>query len=69
MVQHVSNYSCEGARTSSLQAAFDVRWCRGPVGEAIIKPWAERLQACGVQIETGQLVQEVQGDELGKPNR
>ena len=48
LMRHLRN---EGDKTCVVQAAFDVRWCRGPVGEVIIKPWAERLQACGVQIE------------------
>ena len=51
------------------QAAFDVRWCRGPVGEKIIRPWAEQLMENGVHIATGQLVESVLPDSTGKPNR
>lgn len=32
------------------QADFDVRWCRGPVGERILAPFADHLKALGVKI-------------------
>jgi len=31
------------------QNSFDVRWCRGNVGELIFRPWVERMEAAGVQ--------------------
>ena len=30
------------------QTAFDVRWCRGNVGEKIFTPWCEELKDRGV---------------------
>ena len=31
------------------QNSFDVRWCRGNVGEKIFSPWVEQMQARGVE--------------------
>eukprot|EP00966_Prymnesium_polylepis_P284843 6580894-Prymnesium_polylepis.1 len=30
------------------QTSFDVRWCRGNVGELIFQPWVEQMQQRGV---------------------
>jgi uncharacterized protein with NAD-binding domain and iron-sulfur cluster len=32
------------------QTSFDVRWCRGNVGEKIFRPWVERMEALGVEL-------------------
>lgn len=38
------------------QTAFDVRWCRGNVGEVIFNPWTQALAAAGVDIRTSSRV-------------
>mmetsp|Transcript_1928 Transcript_1928/g.4554 ORF Transcript_1928/g.4554 Transcript_1928/m.4554 type:complete len:560 (-) Transcript_1928:249-1928(-) len=30
------------------QTSFDVRWCKGNIGELILRPWVEQMQARGV---------------------
>jgi len=35
------------------QNAFDVRWCRGNVGERIFTPWVEKLRQHGVSFCSG----------------
>ena len=32
------------------QTSFDVRWCKGNVGETIFKPWVEHMEARGVSF-------------------
>ena len=32
------------------QTSFDVRWCKGNVGEKIFAPWVEQMEARGVQF-------------------
>ena len=32
------------------QTSFDVRWCKGNVGERIFQPWVEQMEARGVQF-------------------
>lgn len=32
------------------QTAFDVRWCRGNVGEKIFQPWVEQMESRGVEF-------------------
>ena len=54
-------YDCSAAAALSCfhvfalqsQGAFDVRWCRGGIGELIFNPWAELLTASGVDIRGG----------------
>ena len=33
------------------QTAFDVRWCRGNIGDLIFAPWCERLRERGVTLQ------------------
>ena len=35
--------------------SFDVRWCRGNVGEAIFDPWVSQLRTLGVNFELGRV--------------
>ncbi len=42
--------------------SFDVRWCRGNVGEVIFDPWVAHLRTLGVNFETST---RVRGFELG----
>lgn len=35
------------------QNSFDVRWCKGNVGEVIFDPWVELLQRNGVEFQLG----------------
>jgi len=48
------------------QTAFDVRWCRGDVGELIFAPWCDRLRAAGVALKFGARVAgvDVRGDRV-----
>mmetsp|Transcript_5913 Transcript_5913/g.9872 ORF Transcript_5913/g.9872 Transcript_5913/m.9872 type:complete len:602 (-) Transcript_5913:325-2130(-) len=39
------------------QNSFDVRWCRGNIGELIFDPWVELLEEGGVRFETSTRVQ------------
>ena len=39
------------------QNSFDVRWCRGNIGELIFDPWVELMKENGVQFETSSRVQ------------
>ena len=34
------------------QTSFDVRWCKGNVGERIFQPWVEQMRARGVTFLT-----------------
>ena len=36
----------------SNQQAFDVRWCKGNIGEAIFDPWMRKMQEMGVRFQT-----------------
>ncbi|MEA5465865.1 FAD-dependent oxidoreductase [Leptothoe sp. PORK10 BA2] len=42
------------------QPDFDVRWCRGTVGEMIFRPWVEKIEALGGQVLANQRVSDVQ---------
>ena len=33
------------------QTAFDVRWCRGNIGDLIFSPWCEKLRERGVSLQ------------------
>ncbi len=41
------------------QPDFDVRWCRGTVGEMIFRPWVEQIEAAGGKILANQRVTDV----------
>eukprot|EP00584_Thalassiosira_punctigera_P015093 CAMPEP_0172562150 /NCGR_PEP_ID=MMETSP1067-20121228/95788_1 /TAXON_ID=265564 ORGANISM="Thalassiosira punctigera, Strain Tpunct2005C2" /NCGR_SAMPLE_ID=MMETSP1067 /ASSEMBLY_ACC=CAM_ASM_000444 /LENGTH=582 /DNA_ID=CAMNT_0013352329 /DNA_START=58 /DNA_END=1803 /DNA_ORIENTATION=- len=47
------------------QESFDVRWCRGNIGELIFDPWVRYLEQEGVKFETST---RVQGFEMGHAN-
>ena len=32
------------------QTSFDVRWCRGNVGDKIFRPWVEKMEGLGVEL-------------------
>ena len=34
------------------QTSFDVRWCRGNIGDMIFQPWVEQMKARGVRFVT-----------------
>jgi uncharacterized protein with NAD-binding domain and iron-sulfur cluster len=48
------------------QTAFDVKWCRGNVGDVIFSPWVESLQLKGVKFETSTRVVAFELDEASK---
>ena len=59
------------------QTSFDVRWCKGNVGELIFAPWVEQMQARGVQFvpstrvtgfsmsDDGSVIEKVRGRRTG----
>lgn len=47
----------------SSQNAFDVRWCKGNVGEKIFDPWVEHLQSLGVEFQLSTRVQGFRTDD------
>ncbi|KAL1496256.1 hypothetical protein AB1Y20_016219 [Prymnesium parvum] len=52
--------SCFHVFALQSRGAFDVRWCRGSIAEAIFKPWQARLQARpNVHLEAGARVSSV----------
>jgi uncharacterized protein with NAD-binding domain and iron-sulfur cluster len=54
----------------SNQKAFDVRWCKGNIGEQIFDPWVDRMKTQNVQFQTSSRVTgfEVNDDDTnGKP--
>ncbi|KAL3772434.1 hypothetical protein ACHAWO_004360 [Cyclotella atomus] len=54
-------YDCSAAAALSCfhvfalqsKGAFDVRWCRGSIGELIFHPWKHQLEGRGVQFKNG----------------
>ncbi|KAL7541867.1 hypothetical protein ACHAXR_011310 [Thalassiosira sp. AJA248-18] len=50
------------------QNSFDVRWCKGNIGELIFEPWVNYLQEKGVTFETSTRVQgfEMEANEISK---
>jgi uncharacterized protein with NAD-binding domain and iron-sulfur cluster len=54
-------YDCSAAAALSCfhvfalqsKGAFDVRWCRGSIGEKIFDPWRRQLEKRGVEIRNG----------------
>jgi uncharacterized protein with NAD-binding domain and iron-sulfur cluster len=50
------------------QTSFDVRWCRGNIGELIFDPWVELLIERGVRFEMSTRVQgfKMEGDCISK---
>lgn len=42
------------------QPDFDVRWCRGTVGEMIFKPWVEQIEQAGGKVLANKRVSDVQ---------
>ena len=47
----------------SSQNAFDVRWCKGNVGEKIFDPWVEHLQSLGVEFQLSTRVKGFRTDD------
>ncbi|KAL7516496.1 hypothetical protein ACHAWX_001506 [Stephanocyclus meneghinianus] len=45
--------SCFHVFALQSKGAFDVRWCRGSIGEKIFDPWRHQLEQRGVQFRTG----------------
>mgnify|MGYP001791561233 CR=1 FL=1 len=45
------------------QPDFDVRWCRGTVGEMIFRPWVERIEALGGKVLANKRVSDVQVED------
>lgn len=50
------------------QPDFDVKWCRGTVGEQIFQPWCDRITQAGGRILTRHPVTDVRTDESGEVN-
>lgn len=48
------------------QTAFDVRWCRGNVGDLIFAPWCDKLRESGVDLQFGTRIEgvELQGEAV-----
>ena len=44
------------------QPDFDVRWCRGTVGEMIFRPWVQQIEAAGGRILANHRVTDVRVD-------
>ena len=44
------------------QPDFDVRWCRGTVGEMIFRPWVERIESLGGKVLANRRVSNVRVD-------
>lgn len=49
------------------QPDFDVRWCRGPIGDLIFKPLVQKLKTLGVNILGGRRVLDIVQQEQDKP--
>jgi uncharacterized protein with NAD-binding domain and iron-sulfur cluster len=47
------------------QPDFDVRWCRGTVGEMIFQPWVRAIEQAGGRVLANQRVTDVQLGERG----
>jgi len=45
--------SCFHVFALQSRGAFDVRWCRGSIGERIFDPWQRQLEARGVTVRGG----------------
>lgn len=45
------------------QTDFDVKWCRGTVGEQIFRPWIEQIESLGAQVLTNHRVTDLKLDE------
>ncbi|MEO1510136.1 MAG: FAD-dependent oxidoreductase, partial [Cyanobacteria bacterium J06633_23] len=45
------------------QPDFDVRWCRGTVGEMIFRPWVERIETLGGKVLANKRVSDVQVED------
>lgn len=45
------------------QPDFDVRWCRGTVGEMIFRPWVDRIEVCGGKVLANRRVSDVQVED------
>lgn len=50
------------------QADFDVKWCRGTVGEQIFQPWCDRITQAGGRVLTQRRVTDLRTDESGEIN-
>lgn len=48
------------------QDSFDVRWCRGNVGEKIFAPWLERMEGRGVTFAPSTRAEDFVLDDAGK---
>ncbi|MBX2865910.1 MAG: FAD-dependent oxidoreductase [Leptolyngbyaceae cyanobacterium MAG.088] len=44
------------------QPDFDVRWCRGTVGEMIFRPWVQQIEAAGGKVLANKRVSDVRVD-------
>lgn len=69
-----TGYDCSAAAALSCfhvfalqsRGAFDVRWCRGTIGEMIFNPWASKLQGRGnVKIRGSSKVSSFTSNEAG----
>ncbi|MEM9161611.1 MAG: FAD-dependent oxidoreductase, partial [Cyanobacteria bacterium P01_F01_bin.4] len=48
------------------QPDFDVRWCRGTVGEMIFRPWVEKIEQLGGHVLANRRVTDVEMDSDGR---
>ncbi|MEO0458710.1 MAG: FAD-dependent oxidoreductase [Cyanobacteria bacterium P01_A01_bin.114] len=48
------------------QPDFDVRWCRGTVGEMIFRPWVEKIEKLGGRVLANKRVSDVEVDSNGR---
>lgn len=53
----------------SLQADFDVRWCKGPVAERLFKPLIANIESMGGEVLGGQRVSQVQTQDKAARTR
>ena len=50
------------------QNSFDVRWCKGNIGEKVFNPWVQYLKEKGVKFETSTRVQGFEMDDSDAAN-
>ncbi len=48
------------------QPDFDVKWCRGTVGDQIFRPWIQQIEAAGAQVLTHHRVEDFKLDAAGQ---
>uniref|UniRef100_A0A7S2VEM7 Amine oxidase domain-containing protein n=1 Tax=Entomoneis paludosa TaxID=265537 RepID=A0A7S2VEM7_9STRA len=50
----------------SNQNAFDVRWCKGNIGEQIFDPWMDKMKSMGIKFQTSTRVTGFEVDDRAR---